>query len=217
MKKKIIYAILIIIIAVGAIIIGTKGLNADIVYSKNVRVDVYVGKKIDKNEVEQIAKEVFETDRVLVQQIEYFGDMCSIIMKQEAAENIDEKLETLNTKLNEKYGVENEVDDILVTYQPKIKLSSILKPYIAPIAISIVIILIYALIRFRKVGAIRALFTYILAILVSEALLLSVFAISGIEINRLIMPIGLLVYVFAITITTVVKEKQLSKFKVSQK
>ena len=42
--KKIIYAVLICVIIAGIVIIATLGLNADIIYSKNVQIDVYIGK-----------------------------------------------------------------------------------------------------------------------------------------------------------------------------
>ena len=44
MNKKVFYAILICIIIAGAIVIATMGLKADIIYSKNVRLDMYLGK-----------------------------------------------------------------------------------------------------------------------------------------------------------------------------
>ena len=40
MKKKIVYAILAFIIIIGAIITLTIGLKADIIYSKNVEIDI---------------------------------------------------------------------------------------------------------------------------------------------------------------------------------
>ena len=43
--KKVVYAILICIIIAGIVVIGTVGLKADIVYSKNVEIDVYLAKK----------------------------------------------------------------------------------------------------------------------------------------------------------------------------
>ena len=140
MKKKIFYIILVCIIIAGAVIIGTQGLEVDIVYSKNVRIDIYLGKTFENNDIRQIAQEVFETDRVLIQQVELYGDMVSITVKEENAQNIDEKLEKLNTKINEKYELENKVDNLTVTHQPKVRLSSIISPYIWPFAISAIII-----------------------------------------------------------------------------
>lgn len=213
MKKKIFYAILICIIIAGSIVIGTIGLNVDIAYSKNVKIDVYLGKEYNHEEVKQIAKEVFERDRILLQQVEYYGDMFSITIAQKADENMDEKIELLNNKINEKYELENKKESIRVTYQPKIKLSSIITPYIIPLAISVAVILIYTLIRFRKIGIIKTLVFYILTIAASEAIYLSILAITRFPINRVVVPVGLCIYILVITIITAIQEKKLATYR----
>ena len=213
MRKKIIYGILICIIIAGAVIIGVKGLEVDIAYSKNVRIDVYLGKTFENEDMKQIAQEVFGDNRILIQKVEYYEDMASITIKQENAENMDEKLEELNTKINEKYDLENSVEDIQVTYQPKIKLSSILAPYIVPLMISSIIILIYIIVRYRKIGIIKTVAFYALVIFAVEALFLSILAIARIPVNRLVMPIGLSLYVICVTSITAMKEKQLASFR----
>lgn len=212
MKKKLLYTILVCIIIAGAIIIGTMGLKADIVYSKNVKIAVYLGKQYNTEEIRQMAKEVFETDRVLVQQVEYYGDMFTLTISQDV-EDIDGKVEKLNNQLNEKYGLENKKEDIEVTYQPKIKLSSILMPYLLPLAISMIVILVYVLIRFRKIGIFKTLGLYILTVLATEAVYLSILAIARIPINRLVTPIGLAIYVIAITVVTAMQEKKLASYR----
>lgn len=211
MKKKVFYAILICIIIAGGIVIGTMKLKSDIVYSKNVRIDVYLGKEYNRNEVEQIAKEVFETNRILIKQVEYYGDMFSLTISQDV-ENIDGKVETLKDKINEKYQTEMKKEDIIVTYQPRIPLSSIIIPYIAPIAISMVIILVYTIIRFRKVGILKTIVLYVLTILATEAVYLSILAICRIPINRFVTPIGLAIYVIVLTIITANQEKKLAEY-----
>lgn len=212
MKKKIFYIILICIIIAGAIIIGTMGLNVDIIYSKNVRVDVYLGKEYNYNEIEQMSKEIFGTNRVIIQQIEYFNDMFSVTISQDI-ENIDEKVEEFTNKINETYELGEEGADVKVTYQPKIRLLSILTPYLLPLAISMIIILVYVIIRFRKIGILKTLGLYILTVLASEAVYLSILAIFRIPINRLIIPIGLAIYVIVITIITAIREKNLISYR----
>ncbi len=211
----IITVICLAIIIAGVVVTAVFGLNVDIVYGKNIRIDVYLGKEFNHNDVEQIAKEVFETDRALVQQVEYYGDMFTLTISQDV-ENVDEKVEQFNNKINEKYGLENKKDDIQVTYQPNIKLSSIITPYIVPIIISMVIILVYAGVRFRKIGIFKTLAMYIASPLISEAVYLSILAILRYPIDRLVIPCGLLVYVIAITIVTIAREKNLNTYKIEQ-
>lgn len=213
MKKKMIYGILIVIIIAGIVIVATQGLKADIIYSKNVKIDIYLGKDFENSDIKQIAQEVFGYDRIIVQKIELYGDMVSITIPDNNDENMDEKVEQLNSKINEKYELKNKVDDITVTHQPKIKLSSIFTPYIWPLAISALIILVYIIVRYRKIGIFRTIAFYAVTILASEAVYLSILAIARIPVNRLVMPIGLLIYVVVLTIVTAIKEKQYAKFK----
>ncbi len=215
MKKKIFYILLVCIIVAGTIVIATMGLKADIIYSKNIRIDVYLGKEYNHDEIEQMAKEIFETNRTIIRQVEYFGDMFSLTISQDI-ENIDEKVDEFTAKINETYELPEEGADVTVTYQPKVRLSSIIMPYLVPIGISMGIILIYAIVRFRKIGILRTLGVYILAILASEAVYLSILAILRIPVNRLVTPIGLAIYVIVITIVTAKRERMLENNKVAE-
>ncbi|MCI9178185.1 MAG: hypothetical protein HFJ28_06550 [Clostridia bacterium] len=217
MKKEIIYGLAILLIIVGGIMIATLGLKADITYSKNVRIDVYLGKTFENEDMKQIANEVFGKDRILVQKIEQYGDMVSITITQKAAENVDEKVKELNEKINAKYELENKAEDIVIVNQPKIKLSSVLLPYIAPLIVSSIIVLVYVAIRFRKMGIFKILVNYIFCIVASEAVFLSILAIARIPINRAVMPIGLIIYIVTITIVTAVKENNYHNYQEDNK
>ena len=75
-----------------------------------------------------------------------------------------------------------------------------------------VIILIYVMVRFRKIGVWKTLSAYILTALASELIYLSILAICRIPINRLVTPIGLAIYAIVITIITAKREKQLTAY-----
>jgi len=216
MSKKIFYAILICVIIAGAIVIATMGLKTDITYSRNVRLDIYLGKEYTRNDIVPIAKEVFGNERILVQQVEYYGDMFSITVSQEV-EDLDGKIEELTNKLNEKLGLELKKENITKVNQPHIRLSSVLIPYLLPIAISTIIILAYVMIRFRKIGVWRTLALYVLTVAASELLYLSILAICRIPINRLVTPIGLAIYAIVITTITAKKEKKLVTYQEENK
>ena len=210
--KKVIYAILICLIIAGIVIIATVGLKADIIYSKNVELDIYLGKSFEIKDIQSIVNEVFPKERAIIQEIELFGDTVSITLEDNRTEEeLNSKIEELNKKINEKYELENEAKDITVTHNPKIKLSSILMPYVYSLGISLVIILIYVGIRYRKLGIVKTLITYFLAIGATEMLLLSVIAITRFPINRLVIPVGLLLFVVVITILGFSNERKLAK------
>lgn len=212
--KKITYTILALIIIVGTVITLTIGLNADIIYSKNVEIDIYVGEIVKVEDIKEIAKEVFPEEKMIIQEIELFGDMVSITMSDKSDEELQDKIEELNNKINEKYETENKVEEsIWITHNPKIKLSSILKPYILPIIISTVIILAYSIIRYKKLGITKIIINYVLYTGTVEAVFLSIIAITRFPINRLIVPIGLVLYVTTVTVLTFINEKKLTRAK----
>ena len=91
--KKVIYGILACVIVIGIIITSTIGLNVDIIYSKNVEIDAYIGKTADIQDIKQIAKEVFGEEKMIVQKIELFDDMFSVTMKDKSDEELKDKVE----------------------------------------------------------------------------------------------------------------------------
>ena len=210
--KKVIYGILACVIVVGIIITATIGLNVDIVYSKNVEIDAYIGKTADIKDIKQIAKEVFGGEKMIVQKIELFDDMFSITMKDKSDEELNEKVEQFVSKLNEKYSTELKADnDITIVHNPKIRLSSIIKPYILPIAISTVIILVFAGIRYRKLGILKIVISYLGYLLFVEGTYFGLLAITRFPINRFVIPIGLAIMIVIFTTLSFKNEQKLEE------
>ena len=123
MNKKIIYGILALIVLVGAVLVVTIGLKLDMKNDANTKIYVYIGKEFDNNDIEQIAKETFETDTAIVQKVEIYNEMALITIKEQNTEKINEKIESLNSKINEKYGLENKTEDIVIKNETKINKS----------------------------------------------------------------------------------------------
>ena len=142
--------------------------------------------------------------------------MVAITIREKDIENLDEKLESLNTTINEKYELQNKVEEITVVHQPKVRLSSIVKPYILPCSISGVIILAYSMIRFRNLGVWKIVAKYVINTAMIEATYFSLIAITRVPFNRLILPIGLVIYVATITAVTIAQEKKLAVWQFEQ-
>lgn len=215
--KKLIYAILACIIIAGVVITLTIGLKVDLIYSKNAEIDIYVEKVVNIEEIRAIAKEVFPNEKVMVNQIELFEDMVAITVTDRADENLKDQIEQLKTKINEKYGSDIETADITIIHNPKVKLSSIIKPYIAPIAISAIIILVYVIVRYRKLGIIKTALSYLLYTGAVQAVFFGVIAISRFPINRFVVPVVLMLYIITITALSFKNEKKLENMKVEEK
>ena len=57
----------------------------------------------------------------------------------------------MNIKINEKYEIENKVEDIQVENNSKLRGRDLIMPYKWPILVSIIVVLIYATIMYRHV------------------------------------------------------------------
>lgn len=190
-NKKIIYIILACIILIGAIITGFKGLNVGLKYSPNKQIEINLGKEFDKNDITHIVKEVIGNKEILVQKVELYEEIVSII----ARDITDEQIKEINTKINETYGISNEVKDLIITENANLKISDIVKPYILPIAISLIIIIVYAGIRFRKINIFEVLLKIIGMNIIAQALYVSILAITRLQVNDLSIPMAIAIYV----------------------
>lgn len=210
--KKVVYAILICIIIAGIVVISTIGLKADIIYSKNVEIDVYLEKVFEENDIKGVVNEVFPNERTIIQNIELFEDMfCVTLADTRTDEELDSKVEELVSKLNEKYGTELKFEDIEIRHNPKVNLSSIVIPYALTLGISMAVILVFVGIRYKKLGIIRTILTYILSIVAVEMVYLSILAIVRFPINRAVIPVGLLLLIVVLAVLGFTNEKKLAQ------
>lgn len=204
MKNKIFVGLAIVLI-VALIIIAVFGFNVDLSYRSYNLIDVKIGQDFKISDVEQIAKEVFTKQNVEVQKAGVYSD--NVVIK--VSSNIsDEQKNTLNTKINEKLGINNNVDDIKINYIPSYRLRDILKSYVGPLAIATLAVLVYMAIRYRKIGVVKVLSQVIILSVIAEALFMAVIAITRYPINRLVMPSAILIFMLIITVLTGMFEKQ---------
>lgn len=209
--KKIVYAVLAVIIVIGIIVIATVGFNVDVIYSNHREIKVYVGKDYNIDEVKQIVNEVIPEERVVINKVEKFND--SFIIKVNKIS--DEQLESLKQKISEKYEISEENRDNMITdsYIGSFRIRDLIRPYVVPIIISTVVILVYMGVRYKKLGIAKVIVQEIIVLVMAIALLLSVIAITRCPVNRAFIPAGLTVYVLTIITTNLQFAKQLENLK----
>lgn len=208
MKNKMIsYIVIALIILVGIASIFAFKLNFTLMYSEHTTINVYLGKVYDLQEMKQIVEETLGKQETIYQEIETFGDSLAITVK----EATDEQISNLESKLKEKYEIES-TETILQTNRiGHIRGRDIVKPYIVPMLTATIVVLVYAGIRYIKLGTIKVVLTLLLRLVVSEALLLSVIAICRIPIGIYTMPVAILLYMGVILFTTISYENKLAK------
>ncbi len=197
--KKVIIALIACIVVAGIAITCVMGLNYELMYSKNTQFDIYIGKEFQDQEIQDIVHEVIGQDKkVITQKVEIYEDMVTITVPEITTEQIEQ----INQKINEKYGLDNTIEDIQVVNNTKIRGREMVKPYVLPVAISFIIILIVLTIIYRKLGIMKVLGNVIGYTFLVQALYLSVIALTRVEVNRFTMPIA--IALFAMTQLAVV-------------
>lgn len=204
MKNKILIGLAIVIL-VGAIIVATLGFNVDASYKGYTLIDINIGQEFNISDIKAITDEVFGKSKVEIQKAGEFNDNVAI----KVSEVTDEQKELLNNKINEKYGTENTLSDMKANYIPRFRLIDVVKPYIVPLIASTVLILIYMTIRFRKLGAGKVLAQAIALPVIAELLYFALIAITRYPVNRLLMPVAVVIYITIFTVLTGMFEKQL--------
>ena len=205
MKNKIFFGLAVLVFLAG-LIVAIWGFNVDMSYKSYNLVDVKIGKDFDMNDIRKIANDVFGKQDIEIQRAGIYSD--NIVIK--VNEINDEQKNNLNNKINEKYGLENSVDDITVNYIPSYRIRDIVKPYIIPLIVATALVLIYMAIRFRKIGVVQVISQVIILSVIAEVLFAGVIAITRFPVNRLVMPGAIIIYITILTVLTGMFEKQLS-------
>lgn len=207
--KKIVYAVLAVIIIIGIIVIATVGFNVDVIYSNHREVKVYVGKDYDINEVNQIVNEVIPDEKIIINNVEKFND--SFVIK--AKKISDEQVENLKQKISEKYEISEENNMITVSDVGSLRIRDLIRPYVVPVIIATAIVLVYMAIRYKKLGIVKIVLQEVIFLAVAGVLLLSIIAITRCPVNRLFIPAGLTVYILTILATNLQFTNQLENIK----
>lgn len=206
-NKKLIYIVIALIIIIGIISIFVLRLNFTLMYSEHTRINVYLGKNYELQDIKQISQEVFGDQEIIYQEIETFHDSLAITVKQAT----EEQITNLETKLKEKYEIDSEEEILQVNEVGHLRGRDIVRPYIIPMIISTLVILAYVGIRYLNLGVFRTTFTLFLRLIISEALLLSVIAIGRIPIGIYTMPVAIILYLLVIIYSIIGFEKKLAK------
>lgn len=212
MNKKIALILIIIIVIAGIVMGCIKGFNYGLTYEQNERIKVALDRKISKGEISEIAKKVFEGQKVRVQTVEIFEDTALITVQS----TNDEQIDKLVQAINEKYSLEYTKNDINITKVTGVSIFDMAKNYIIPVLIIVLITAAYMSVRYRKLKMLKVVLTLIVNIVLTEAILVSVYLIARISVNEFTMPIALAVLGFTLFTTSFTFEKGLSKLNVEE-
>lgn len=192
-KKNIFLAVMGIIILAGIVMFCIKGLNYNLSYGKNSSISINMGKDVNTNEIKQLTEEVVG-NKANVRTINESNSFILITVKEIS----DEQKANLLSKINEKYSLDLKGDDLKIANNAQVQLCDLIKPYIVPSIISIGLIIIYFIIRYRKYGIAKIILETLGSIVILEAFLFSIYAITRLPVNSLTMPLAVILFVIVI-------------------
>ncbi|MBQ9298480.1 MAG: hypothetical protein IJ223_05600 [Clostridia bacterium] len=188
MKKKLLYGIVAIIVLAGIIMFAIQGFNIGNKYGSYTKLHFYVEDgTVNKDEISQIVSESFNGKEAIIQNVEYFGEMVLITLPSVA----DEEVDTFLGKINEKYSLDYTKDDLEIINMPSLTLKEVVSPYIFPVCLTVLLALIYMVVRYRNLGFWKVLLKTILAIVVIQALIFSIYLIFNLPLDLSIIPVAL--------------------------
>lgn len=198
--KKIILAIISLVIIVGIVMLFMVGFNKGMIYNKGTKIEIAISKGYDKKEVEQIAKETFPNRKILMQDLEKLNQVISVKVEHYTQEELD----NFKTKIGEKYGIEKEKLEVHEVLTPATRISTIVSPYILPVSLVTAISILYIVIKNIKEKDIAKKIITLLTMLISVAgLYFSIIIIARIPVIELTMPIALVLYVATLLVTVI--------------
>ncbi len=206
-KKTITFIIIALVIVVGIISIVAFKFNYTLMYNEHIQIRVYLGKTYELQDIKSIAEETLGTKEIVYQEIETFQDSVAINVRSAS----DEQIDALKAKLKEKYEISKDEEILQTTNIAHLKGIDIIKPYIVPIAVATILVLVYVAIRYFKLGILKVILTMIVRLVLAEALLLSFIAICRIPIGTWIMPVAILLYMLVVICTMVQFENTIQK------
>lgn len=208
-KTKLICIVLAIVIIAGIAVVATMGFNIQLDMQNNNIIELNIEKDFEISDIKNITNEIFGNQEVIIQKVEVFEDTVSITAK----EITDEQKKQIIDKVNEKYGTELNSDNIEIQYIPNMKLKDLVKPYIFAFSLSSVLIILYMMIRYKKLGTIKILLKTICSIIIAQAALLSIIAITRVPVGRLTIPMVIIVYIVTLFALTNNFENKLTEIK----
>ena len=206
MKNKIIvYSVMTVVTLLGIVATYFFRLNFSLMYADHVKLDIYIEKGCNIDDIKNIAQEVFGNQEIKYQKISDFNDEISINIK----EVTDEQEEELKNKLIEKYELEETQNILTKTNIGKIRARDILKPYIIPIIIATLLIIGYTGIWYMKLGSIKIMFELFINILLIQWVYWSIITILELPIGIYTMPISILIYIITVVATSIKNQNSL--------
>lgn len=195
--NKIFLIILILIIISGIITLGVFGFKKSSEYSSGTRIEIYIAKGYEKQDIINIAKESFTGREISFDEVEKLNQIAAIKVK----DYTKEELNNYKAKIAEKYNTSEESLQVYEVAIPATRVETVVKPYILPTILITVLSLIYISFRNLKSGKVlKTLIEIVLKLILIAGVYFSIILLFRLPFGTYTMPIALLIYIISMLI-----------------
>ena len=202
--KKICLSLIIAVILAGIVVTIIYGVNKSISYQKSTKIEINIPKGYEKEDIKQIANEVFSDKNIQIQDIEKTNQVVAIRIKNYT----EDELNNFKAKISEKYDIEENKLTVYEIEVPETRFATLLTPYIFSVSLVTMLSVIYMALKNIKKDAAKKVTKLLASVIFIEAFYFSIIAITRIPVNEYTMPIALAVYVATLLITVIELNKE---------
>ena len=195
--KKIILIILILLIISGIIILGTIGFKKSTLYESGTRIEVYIPKGYNKQEVYDIAENTFADKNFSIQEIEKFNQVFGIKIKNYT----QDELNNFKKSICEKYEIEEDSLELYEISVPTTRISTTIAPYILPVLLTTLLSFVYVFFRnLKEKNKWKIIGKIILTLVITMGIYFTLILIFRLPYGSYTIPVALVIYVATLII-----------------
>lgn len=209
-KRKIFFGISIVLVIVAIAFFFTKGFEQDIEFKGGTIIEIELAQEVNNTDIENIVKEVTLNEQPRVQKSEQRDDAGNVIkagisISTSALE--EEQKNTVITKIAEKYGIED-IDSkatfrtVKPTFGDEMKNRAIIAT-----VISLLVIIVYIAVVFKKVGGLSAAVTAFIKLIHDLIITLMVYSVFGLPLNTTFVAALLTILGYSIDDTVIIYDR----------
>jgi len=198
-------AVIIILAVIGIAIIVFNKFEFNVNYSKNVRLEINLGKSFEINDILEMANAIYTNGEAIVRKAGDYQETITITIK----DYTDEQNEELINKINEKYETNLTTEDIVIYYNSNVRGSDLIKPFILSSGIAGALILMFFGIRYYKLGLVKVLGSSVGIVIGTQILYLTLTSIFRMQINEATISVGITIAMFCLMYLVATYERKL--------
>ena len=189
--KKIILILLILLILSGIIILGTIGFEKSITYEAGTRIEVYLPKGYNKQDIQNIAQESFWDTHFSIEAIEKLNQVVGVKIKSYTQEQLD----AFKKSLAQKYEIEEDKLEVYEVLIPTTRIKDIVMPYVFPMLLITILSLVYVAFRnFKQKEKWKLLLKMVAILALTLGVYFSIILVLRLPFGVYTMPLAIFIY-----------------------